>query len=108
MDVQFKKGVLKLCVLVLLDKKDRYGYELVQKISNQIEISEGSVYPLLRRLTKEEYFTTYLKESKEGPSRKYYRLTDKGRIYLQELMQEWKVFSNGVNQLIKEGANSEQ
>ena len=54
MNVQFKKGVLELCVLVLLDKKDRYGYELVQKISDQIEISEVSVYPLLRRLTKEE------------------------------------------------------
>ncbi|MCU9613427.1 PadR family transcriptional regulator [Caldibacillus lycopersici] len=106
MNVQFKKGVLELCVLVLLDKKDRYGYELVQKISNQIEISEGSVYPLLRRLTKEEYFTTYLKESTEGPSRKYYRLTDKGREYLYELIDEWTEFSNGVNQLIKEGVGN--
>lgn len=103
MNVQFKKGVLELCVLVLLDKQDCYGYELVQKISDQIEISEGSVYPLLRRLTKEEYFTTYLQESSEGPSRKYYRLTDKGRKYLYELIEEWNEFSNGVNQLIKEG-----
>lgn len=102
LNVQFKKGVLELCVLVLLDKKDRYGYELVQRISDQIEISEGSVYPLLRRLTKEEYFTTYLKESNEGPPRKYYRLTDKGRAYLHHLMDEWKEFSDGVNQLIKE------
>jgi len=105
-NVQFKKGVLELCVLVLLDKKDRYGYELVQKISDQIEISEGSVYPLLRRLTKEEYFTTYLKESTEGPSRKYYQLTDKGREYLYELIDEWNEFSRGVNQLIKEGVNN--
>nr|MBU6863782.1 PadR family transcriptional regulator [Streptococcus oralis] len=52
-----------------MDKQDRYGYELVRNISNRIEISEGSVYPLLRRLTKEEYFTTYLQESSEGPSR---------------------------------------
>ncbi len=104
-NVQFKKGVLELCVLVLLDKQDRYGYELVHKISNQIEISEGSVYPLLRRLTKEEYFTTYLQESSEGPSRKYYRLTDKGREYLHELIDDWGKFSNGVNQLIKEGEN---
>lgn len=107
LNVQFKKGVLELCVLVLLDKKDRYGYELVQKISNQIEISEGSVYPLLRRLTKEEYFTTYLKESSEGPPRKYYTLTDKGRDYLHELLAEWNQFSNGVNQIIKEGVNYE-
>lgn len=103
MNVQFKKGVLELCVLVLLDKKDRYGYELVQMISEQVEISEGSVYPLLRKLTKEEYFTTYLQESSEGPPRKYYKLTDKGRVYLYQLVNEWEVFSGGVNQLIKEG-----
>lgn len=105
MNVQFKKGVLELCVLVLLDKKDRYGYELVQKISDQFEISEGSIYPLLRRLTKEEYFTTYLQESTEGPSRKYYKLTNKGRKSLHELLEEWTNFSKGVNQLIKEGVN---
>ncbi len=103
MNVQFKKGVLELCVLSLLYKKDRYGYELVQKISNQIAISEGSVYPLLRRLTKEGYFTTYLKESTEGPSRKYYQLTFKGREHLERLLQEWQEFTSGVNQLIKEG-----
>lgn len=107
MNVQFKKGVLELCVLVLLDKQDHYGYELVQKISDQIQISEGTVYPLLRRLTKEEYFTTYLRESKEGPPRKYYQLTDKGRIYLQALLAEWYEFTNGVNHLIKEGVKDE-
>lgn len=102
MNVQFKKGVLNLCVLVLLDKQDRYGYELVQKISNQISISEGSVYPLLRRLTKEGYFTTYLKESTEGPPRKYYQLTDTGRAYLHEQLDEWQKFTEGVNTLIEE------
>jgi PadR family transcriptional regulator PadR len=107
LNVQFKKGVLELCVLVMLDKKDRYGYELVQKISSQIEISEGSIYPILRRLTNDEYFTTYLQESTEGPSRKYYRLTDKGRTYLYELITEWNEFASGVNQLIKEGVNNE-
>jgi PadR family transcriptional regulator, regulatory protein PadR len=93
---------------VLLDKQDRYGYELVQKISDQIEISEGSIYPLLRRLTKEGYFTTYLQESSEGPSRKYYKLTNKGRKYLYQLIDEWNEFSNGVNQLIKEGVNHDE
>ena len=107
MNVQFKKGVLELCVLALLDKQDRYGYELVQKISEQIDISEGSVYHLLRRLSKEGYFTTYLQESSEGPPRKYYKLTDTGRAFLHELLQEWKEFSNGVNKIIKEGVNYE-
>lgn len=108
MNVQFKKGVLELCVLVLLEQKDRYGYELVQEISDQIEISEGSVYPLLRRLTKEGYFTTYLQESTEGPSRKYYKLTELGHDYLQKLLAEWKEFSNGVNKLIEGGANNDE
>ncbi|MFS0646222.1 PadR family transcriptional regulator [Siminovitchia sp. 179-K 8D1 HS] len=103
MNVQFKKGVLELCVLALLAKQDRYGYELVQKISDQIAISEGSVYPLLRRLTKDGCFTTYLKESTEGPSRKYYKLTENGREYLRKLLNEWNEFTEGVNQLIKEG-----
>jgi PadR family transcriptional regulator PadR len=103
MNIQFKKGVLNLCVLVLLDKQDRYGYELVQMISDQISISEGSVYPLLRRLTKEGYFTTYLQESTEGPPRKYYKLTDAGRDYLHEQLDEWRSFTSGVNTLIEEG-----
>lgn len=107
MNVQFKKGILEICVLVLLDKQDRYGYELVQKISDKIEISEGSMYPLLRRLTKEGYFTTYLRESSEGPSRKYYKLTEQGRSYLHEQMQAWKEFSSAVNQLIEEGVNND-
>lgn len=106
-NVQFKKGILEICVLVLLDKQDRYGYELVRKISDKIEISEGSMYPLLRRLTKEGYFTTYFQESSGGPARKYYRLTDIGRDYLHEQMREWKEFSSAVNQLIKEGVSSE-
>lgn len=106
-NVQFKKGILEICVLVLLDKKDCYGYELVQKISDKIEISEGSMYPLLRRLTKEGYFTTYFQESSGGPARKYYRLTKQGRDYLHEQMQEWKEFSKAVNELIKEGVSGE-
>jgi PadR family transcriptional regulator PadR len=100
-NVQFKKGVLELCVLALVKQQDRYGYELVHRISQQIEIAEGTVYPLLRRLTQEQYFQTYLQESDEGPPRKYYRLTDKGREYLLQLQTEWQAFVKGVNVLLK-------
>jgi PadR family transcriptional regulator PadR len=103
LNVQFKKGVLTLCVLVLTLKKDRYGYELVHTISEKFLIAEGTIYPLLRRLTKEGYFTTYLAESTEGPPRKYYQLTDAGKAYATELLHEWEEFSTGVDQLIKEG-----
>lgn len=107
MNVQFKKGVLTLCVMVLASKKDRYGYELVHSISDKFEIAEGTVYPLLRRLTKEGYFTTYLMESNEGPPRKYYRLSEHGKEYLHELINEWKTFSSGVNRIIEEGLQGE-
>lgn len=100
MNVQFKKGVIELCVLAIVSKQDYYGYELVRKISKQIAISEGTVYPLLRKLTKEGYFTTYLQESREGPPRKYYKLTDAGKRYLSELNDEWQSFTKAVNEMI--------
>jgi PadR family transcriptional regulator PadR len=103
MNVQFKKGVLELCVLVLTARKDRYGYELVHNISEKFAIAEGTVYPLLRRLTLEGYFTTYLEESSEGPPRKYYRLSQQGQAYMDTLVSDWSHFSDGVNQIIKEG-----
>lgn len=102
MNIQFKKGVLELCVLVMLCRRDYYGYELVHTISANIDIAEGTIYPLLRRLTKEGYFTTYLQESAEGPSRKYYQITEKGLEYKRVLLEEWSQFVSGVNNLIEE------
>ena len=78
MDTQIKKGLLDLCVLSFLIDKDMYGYEIVQSISKSIEVSEGTIYPILRRLSKEGYFETYIVESNEGPARKYYRITALG------------------------------
>lgn len=102
MNIQFKKGVLELCVLALLARRDYYGYELVHHISENIDIAEGTIYPLLRRLTKEGYFQTYLQESDEGPPRKYYQLTPKGRTYMEELRAEWERFVGGVNRMLRE------
>lgn len=103
MNPQFKKGVLNLCVLALLEKRDMYGYELVQAISSKINISEGAVYPLLRRLTAEGYFTTYMVESTEGPARKYYQITEDGKAQLRIQKMEWEHFYQAVNSLINEG-----
>lgn len=102
MNIQLKKGVLELCVLSVLKDRDCYGYELVNEISKNIEISDGTIYPILRRLTQEGYFTTYLQESQEGPPRKYYSLTEIGEQSRQLLTQEWISFSKGVNNIIKE------
>jgi PadR family transcriptional regulator, regulatory protein PadR len=103
MNIQFKKGVLELCTLALLAARNRYGYELVNEISKRISISEGTIYPLLRRLKKEGYVTTYLEESSEGAPRKYYQLTDEGKNMEKELKQEWKTFVKEVDNLLKGG-----
>ncbi|CAK7081011.1 PadR family transcriptional regulator [Tissierella carlieri] len=101
MNIQFKKGVLELCVLSLLDRKDFYGYELVEHISQYINISEGTIYPLLRKFRAEGYVTTYLEESQEGPPRKYYKLTDRGEEVYEELEIEWQSFIDGVNSILR-------
>ncbi|MNJ38927.1 lineage-specific thermal regulator protein [compost metagenome] len=101
--VQFKKGALELCVLVLIHEHDRYGYELAQSVSSHIQVAEGALYPLLRRLVNEGYCTTYLQESTEGPPRKYYRLTPTGEHYMKQLVIEWKQFVNSVSSLIERG-----
>lgn len=103
MNIQFKKGVLELCVLSLLCKRDYYGYELVSNISDEIRISEGTIYPLLKRLKDQGYFTTYLEESNEGPSRKYYTLTPMGRTEKEKLEAEWLDFISKVNNIITGG-----
>ncbi len=107
MNIQFKKGVLELCVLSILDQKDCYGYELINEISKNIAISEGTVYPLLRRLKKEGYFTTYLRESQEGPPRKYYKITELGIETKEKLVKEWNIFIEGVNKIIEGGNDFE-
>ncbi|MBD2868060.1 PadR family transcriptional regulator [Paenibacillus arenilitoris] len=103
MNIQFKKGVLEICVLVLATSGDRYGYELAVKISEKFEVAVGSVYPLLNRLTQEGYFSTYLKESPEGPPRKYYQLTPEGWRHMRALLAQWTDFTRAVNEIIEEG-----
>ena len=109
MNIQFKKGVLEICVLALINARDYYGYELVQDISENINISEGSIYPLLRRLSKEGFFETYLKESPGGPPRKYYKITPRGSIRTGDLKNEWNEFTSQVKILLeKSGEESKK
>ena len=100
MNSQFNKGVIEMCVLALVAQKDRYGYELVETISKKIEISEGTIYPILRRLTQESFFETYLKESSEGPPRKYYRMTTAGKSQTEKLLKEWTRFVSDVDFIV--------
>jgi PadR family transcriptional regulator PadR len=100
MNAQFKKGVLELCALALLDKRDYYGYELVQVIYETIEIAQGTIYPLLKRLRDDGMVTIYLEESLDGPPRKYYKITDKGKEAYQMVRTDWIQFAQNVNKLL--------
>lgn len=108
MNAQFKKGILELCVLSVLAEDDTYGYQIINKLSEFIDVSENSIYPILRRLTQENYFQTYLEESNEGAPRKYYSITEKGFLYYLQLREEWDSFIGGVYQIINQGGKKNE
>lgn len=106
MNTQLKKGVMEILVLSRLIRRDYYGYELVSAISRHIDMSEGTIYPLLSRFKKDKLVETYLKESTSGPPRKYYRITDQGRKEYSDALTEWNAFKKAVDTVLQEGEDS--
>lgn len=98
---QLKKGVLEMVVLSKIADHDRYGYDIYQDISHNMAISESTIYPILRKITKEGLCETYLRESTEGPPRKYFRISFKGKKRLDELQKDWNKFQRVVNKMIR-------
>lgn len=107
MNSQYKKGVLDLCVLSLLHDHDCYGYEISERLSGQIDIADGTVYPLLRKLKADGLLTTYLQEESGGPPRKYYRLTELGRETYQTDRAEYLRFADAVRGILEEKDHDE-
>ncbi|WP_404479462.1 PadR family transcriptional regulator [Novosphingobium sp. BL-52-GroH] len=99
-EIQLKKGVLGLCVLALLSRGDSYAYEIASRMADAVDMGEGTIYPLMRRMQSEGLVATYLEESPSGPSRKYYRITETGRSRLAEQVGEWRGFTAAVDGLI--------
>lgn len=108
MTIQFKKGVLELCVLSMLKQDDQYGYDVASKLSKNIDVADGSIYLVLRRLKQDDYVTSYLEEASGGPPRKYYVITRKGEQFLDELTSEWNLLVNNVNSIIGNSEVREQ
>lgn len=102
MDAQLKRGLLEVSVLALLTQGDSYGYLLIKDISALMEISESTLYPVLRRLEAAGCLTVYSREH-QGRLRKYYAITPAGRQKMQDFLQEWQAvnrvyeFIEGVN-----------
>ncbi len=101
MNSQLKRGTLELCVLSILGSSDCYGYELVNKISECMHVTEGTIYPLMKRLKDSGTIDSYIVESQEGPPRKYYTITDTGKTEVERLSKEWFQFVESVNNLLK-------
>lgn len=89
------------CVLAVLSRGDTYGYVLTQQVKARLDISESTLYPVLRRLQKDQMLTVYDRPY-QGRNRRYYTITDPGRSYLTRLRLEWEQFREGVEQLMKE------
>ncbi len=98
--VQIGASLLDACVLAVLDRRDVYGYELTVNIKSIIEISESTLYPVLRRLQKEGYVVTY-DQPYNGQNRRYYSITDSGREKLLAYRQDWQEYKTNVDRMMK-------
>lgn len=88
MDIQFKKGFIEICVLSILKKADSYGYQIIKDVSECIEVSESTLYPILKRLEASNCLETY-SIAHSGRLRKYYRITPNGLDKILDYHDEW-------------------
>lgn len=96
---QMRKGVLDLCVMSIIEKKEAYPSDIITKLKEaELIVVEGTLYPLLTRLKNAALLNYNWKESKTGPPRKYYHLTDEGKEFLKALKETWSTLNNAVNQ----------
>ena len=95
MKIQITAELLDGLVLAILKQDDYYGYALTQKVKNVIDVSESTMYPVLRRLKKNGDLTTYDK-SFQGRNRRYYQITDVGKQHLQEILQLWEEYKSNL------------
>ncbi|MEG0805451.1 MAG: PadR family transcriptional regulator [Lachnospiraceae bacterium] len=96
MDVQRKKGLLDICVLSVLRRTPSYGYQIIQDVSKCIEVTDSTMYPILRRLETNKCLNTYTQEH-NGRTRKYYSITLTGIQRIQEFLGEWEEMKHIYN-----------
>lgn len=102
MSFQIGSNLLDACVLSVLKKEDAYGYKLTQELRSVMNVSESTLYPVLRRLVTKGFLETYDKEYM-GRNRRYYHLTAQGIIEHEKNLKEWDMFSGKIDTLLKEG-----
>ena len=102
MDIQLKRGLLEVCALAAIKDEDSYGYRIIKDMKPCVEISESTLYPILRRLENDGLITVYSVEHM-GRLRKYYRITDAGRARIEEFKQDWQEILNIYRFICGEG-----
>ena len=101
MTFQISTSLLDACVLALLSKEDAYGYILTQNVKEIINVSESTLYPVLRRLKSEDYLAVY-DAPFDGRNRRYYKITDSGKSKLAEYIDEWADYKSKVDKILLE------
>ena len=89
MDIQLKRGLLDVCVLAAIKNEDSYGYQIIKDVKPYVEVSESTLYPILRRLEAAQLLTVRSAEH-NGRLRKYYRITPQGQQRIDQFVEEWK------------------
>lgn len=105
MDIQLKRGLIEACVLKVLSYGDSYGYQMIKDISNYMDISESTLYPVLKRLESNEMLSVYSVEH-NSRLRKYYKITDNGKERIKDFLMEWEDVMK-IYQFIKGGTRNE-
>lgn len=102
---QMLKGILEGCILKVISSKETYGYEISQELKKYgfSKISEGTIYPLLLRLEKNNFIVAEYRESSSGPKRKYFSITPTGTKELIEFFISWQEMCGAINMLFKTG-----
>jgi PadR family transcriptional regulator PadR len=97
---QMRKGILEYCILLILNKKPSYAPDIILTLKQaHIIVVEGTLYPLLTRLKNSDLLSYQWEESTQGPPRKYYSLTEQGKIFLAALERSWNELSDTINAL---------
>lgn len=91
-------AMLELCILAVLKRQDTYGYKLISQIAKPLGLSESTLYPVLRRLSKNGYLSVYDKPH-DGRNRRYYHLSAAGADYLETLESDWDVFTRTIQEI---------
>lgn len=99
MGFKIESALLEACVLSVLSKGDTYGYVLTQSMKQVLDISESTLYPVLRRLQKNEFLRTY-DQPWQGRNRRYYSVTDKGKAQCEKYKKEWKEYKEQIDFLL--------